>query len=125
MISILATLVVALAGDGAAPDPEIYRVSRATADCLLANREAYTRQLTADRSLIFVYPTLCPTTSPTPEQRAGLTTNSRVDVADGQSRSIPLTRSDAACFFSRLQGIRRSHPTAPAYEIRIDTCPAQ
>jgi hypothetical protein len=100
----------------------IVNVPSQFANCILRNKAVYEARATADqRRTISIYPTICPTTSPSPQQLADLTSNSGGEVnPDSTTILIPLPKS--RCFFDRLGRSLRQHSGVSPVSVDISNC---
>ncbi|MDO9367979.1 MAG: hypothetical protein Q7T68_05360 [Sphingopyxis sp.] len=85
---------------------DVYRVPTQYVDCIIGHRAKY---LETPRSLISIYPTLCPTITPSPADVARLATNSGIDI-NSNSKTIIVPSRKAKCFFRKLSAARRAAP---------------
>ncbi len=101
---------------------DIVNVPRQFAGCILSNKGRYEETArVAQKRMISIYPTICPATTPSPQQLADLTRNSGGEIsADSATILVPLTKS--SCFFNRLARLNQRAQRGTSIAVDITDC---
>jgi hypothetical protein len=102
--------------------PNIVNVPSAAANCILRNKALYQEKANIERRrTISIYPTICPTTSPSSLQLSELTYNSGGKI-NPNSTTILIPVLNSGCFFDRLGRAMRLQSSSDLIAVDITSC---